>query len=361
MVARTRRQARPARRGASLVLFSLMLVVVLGMVAFAVDVGCLSLVRTQLQVAADSAALAAAASMEKSPCDPVAVAQRYASQNWAGGKAVELAAADVELGHWDFGLRTFVPSGTPTNAIRVTARRDRTAGGEVPLLFARVLGARSCGIRAQAVAVFVSNFQGFRRGLGVLPLAIDKGAADALVAGSGTDQWSWDPETGTVSAGADGEPEASMYPGDKPAPGNFGTINIGGKSNSTATLSRQIRDGLTAEDLAPYGGKFELGADGTLTLQGNPGLSAGIEDALSSVVGQARIAPIYSQVVDQGANAEYTLVGFLGIRIVNVDLKGAMENKRVLIQAGRLLSPDGIPATGPGKSHWVYAPVHLVQ
>jgi len=365
MTAQTYRRAQPGRRGVSAVFFLMMLVVILGMVAFAVDVGYLALVRTQLQVAADSAALAAAASLEKAGSDPVAVAQSYAAQNWAGGKTVEIAAADVVLGNWDMSLRTFTPSGTPTNAVRVTARRDQTAGGEVPLLFARVLGASSCSLRTEAIAVFLSNFQGFRLpqsgGLGILPIAISKGTADALVADSGTDTWTWDPDTGTVTPGADGVVEGSMYPGDKSTPGNCGTITIGPWDSSTEIQDRQIRSGLTAEDLAPYGGKFALGPDGTLTMNGNPGLSAMLQGALASVIGEPRIVPVYSTVVEQGATAQYTLVEFLSLRILEVDLTGAMKSKHVTIQAGRLLTPNGIPTTGAPKSYWVYAPVHLVQ
>jgi len=349
----------------SAVFFLVMLVVILAMVAFAVDVGYLALVRTQLQVAADSAALAAAASMEKASSDPVAVAQSYAAQNRAGGRTVEIAAADVLLGNWDMSLRTFTPSGTPTNAVRVTARRDQTAGGEVPLLFARVLGARSCSLRTEAIAVFLTNFQGFRLpqsgSLGILPMAMSKETADAMVAGSGTDTWTWNPDTGTITAGADGTVEGSMYPGDKSTPGNFGTITIGPWDSSTEIQDRQIRGGLTAEDLAPYGGQFALGPDGALTLNGNPGISAMLQDALQSVVGQTRILPIYSTVVEQGSTAQFTLVEFIGVRLLEVDLSGALKGKHVTIQAGRLLTPDGIPTTGAPKSYWIYEPVHLVQ
>ena len=52
---------RKHRRGTITVLAALLCVVILGMMAFALDVGYLSLARTQLQAAADSAALAAAA------------------------------------------------------------------------------------------------------------------------------------------------------------------------------------------------------------------------------------------------------------------------------------------------------------
>ena len=51
---------QPRRRGVIAVLAALLMVVLFAMVAFAVDLGYITLVRTQLQAAADSAALAAA-------------------------------------------------------------------------------------------------------------------------------------------------------------------------------------------------------------------------------------------------------------------------------------------------------------
>ncbi len=51
---------RPARRGAVAPLLALLLIPVLGMVAFSVDLGYMIVVRTELQNAADAAAMAGA-------------------------------------------------------------------------------------------------------------------------------------------------------------------------------------------------------------------------------------------------------------------------------------------------------------
>ena len=53
------------RRGATMMLFLMMLVVLLGMVAFAVDVGRMYLARNQLQTAVDAGALAASLQLAK--------------------------------------------------------------------------------------------------------------------------------------------------------------------------------------------------------------------------------------------------------------------------------------------------------
>jgi hypothetical protein len=148
-----RRNKNGSRRGVTLFLFLAFLVVTIGLVAFAVDVGFIMLTRTQLQVAADAAAMAAAAKMGASPEDAVAVAKQYAGYHMAGGKPVELQDADVEFGTWDAVKRTFTPGTAAGNAVRVTARRDHSAGGQAPLFFARIFNQGSFASQASAVAM----------------------------------------------------------------------------------------------------------------------------------------------------------------------------------------------------------------
>ena len=59
---RSTSRPRKNRRGIIAVLAALLFIVMLGMVAFAVDLGYTAMIQTQLQAAADSAALAAAGS-----------------------------------------------------------------------------------------------------------------------------------------------------------------------------------------------------------------------------------------------------------------------------------------------------------
>lgn len=141
------------RRGVIIPLAAVMAIVVLGIIAFAVDIGYIALARTQLQVAADSAALAAAASTHLPRAEMEAVARRFAGSNTAAGRPVELASSDIEYGTWDTATRTFTPSASPGNAVRVTARADRSTGGEIALFFGRVFGLTSVPGHASAVAV----------------------------------------------------------------------------------------------------------------------------------------------------------------------------------------------------------------
>ncbi len=124
----------------------------LGMIAFAVDLGYLSLVRTQLQATADSAALAGAGTMNSTRADMIAAAQSFAVRNKVAGRAAELPTNDVEPGIWDSTVRTFTPSEQLGNAVRVTVRTSESTGGETPLFFGKVFGRSSMAQQASAIA-----------------------------------------------------------------------------------------------------------------------------------------------------------------------------------------------------------------
>lgn len=146
------RTLRRQRRGAIAVLAAVFLVVMLAMIAFAVDIGYLGLAKTQLQVAADSSALAAAATNNLSRSEMAAVAQQFASANRVVGRAVQLNASDVEFGTWDAATRKFTSSDSVSNAVKVTVRTDASSGGATPLFFGRIFGKTSQEQSASAIA-----------------------------------------------------------------------------------------------------------------------------------------------------------------------------------------------------------------
>jgi Flp pilus assembly protein TadG len=148
---RLKLRQRP-RRGAIAVLAAILLVVMIGMIAFALDVGYITLVRSQLQVAADSAVLAAAASTNLARADMEGVARQYGADNLAAGRPVQLKSADIEYGNWDTSTRVFTPSASVGNAVRVTARTDQNTSGKTPLFFARIFNRGSVSQQASAVA-----------------------------------------------------------------------------------------------------------------------------------------------------------------------------------------------------------------
>jgi hypothetical protein len=146
------------RRGAIAVLAALLCVILLGMVAFAVDLGYLANSKTQLQATADSAALAAAAVASQSQNAAFPVAQYIASHNTIAGRAGQIAdasTADVQFGTWDSSAKTFtypIPGGSIGNAVRVTVRTDATNGGQTSLFFGRLFGLTGVDQSATAIA-----------------------------------------------------------------------------------------------------------------------------------------------------------------------------------------------------------------
>jgi len=140
------------RRGAIVVLAALLMVFMLGMIAFALDIGYIGLARTQLQLAADSAALAAAATTSMSLEESNAVAQQFANAHFVAGRRVQLNPGDVEYGSWDAATRTFTPSALAGTAVRVTVRTSNATGGETALFFSRFFGINSVEQQASAIA-----------------------------------------------------------------------------------------------------------------------------------------------------------------------------------------------------------------
>jgi hypothetical protein len=137
----------------------------LGMGALVLDIGSAYTTQTELQVAADAAALAAAAQLAGSPdTDPLALAlataNEYAQLNTPNGFEVAVYPQDVEFGRAVYDPLTekfrFQPGGTNFDALRVTLRHTADEGlVVVPFLFAPIFGQESKQLEAQAAAVFI--------------------------------------------------------------------------------------------------------------------------------------------------------------------------------------------------------------
>jgi hypothetical protein len=272
--------------------------------------------------------------------------------------STQLADADITIGRLDVtaGLDaqlTFPADQSRYNAVQVRVQRVASnENGEVPLFFARVLGFDKAPSTAIAMAAFGDNFQGFtppgvgQPNLPILPFALDKQTWDQLVAGSTGDNWKWNEGTESISAGPDGILDANLFPQNTGSPGNRGTVDIGNPNNSTRDLRRQITDGINAEDLSYLpGGVLAPGPDGTIQLNGDTGMSNGMESSLTSIIGQTRIIPIFTNVTGNCNNANYTIVQFAGIRVMAVNLTGNPSGRYVAIQPAKVLIDNGIPGS----------------
>jgi len=139
------------RRGATIVLMAFLMIVLVGMVAFAIEVGRMYLLRSQMQKAVDSGALAASLKLKEDPTDTAAAAasaEQFVQANRVGWLVeVPEGAITVEVGEWDEATKSFSLGGTNLSAVRVSARVDNE-----PFMFARVLGQTVFGAPATATA-----------------------------------------------------------------------------------------------------------------------------------------------------------------------------------------------------------------
>jgi len=145
------------QRGVILPLVALLMTVIFGLTAFAVDIGYMKLARTQLQAAADAGARAGVLALEDGPNDAKLLALDAAQDNMvAGSPVVVLALDDIQLGNWDTNTRVFTPlfgaDESKADSVSVTCRCAETRGNAVPTFFARVFGTGSVDVAAMAIA-----------------------------------------------------------------------------------------------------------------------------------------------------------------------------------------------------------------
>mgnify|MGYP001179548068 CR=1 FL=1 len=111
-------------QGFALVYIALMIVVLVGFVSLAVDMGYMYLAKGQLQNAADAGALAGAAMDLSNPTSVRQKAKQFAAVNKAAGDPVAITDADITIGNWTSTLTpNFSTTRTPLNAVKVIARR----------------------------------------------------------------------------------------------------------------------------------------------------------------------------------------------------------------------------------------------
>ncbi len=231
--------------------------------------------------------------------------------------------------------------------VEVTLHRDDNGGGNgdgpLPLFFAPVIGTKTATLSTKAVSAMLPA-NGFRIPAGssrhamFLPFALDEYTWQDLLDKDTTnpsvipDSYAYDPDTKSVCSGNDEIYEVDLYPygHDDLPPGNRGTVDLGASNNSTSDLARQILYGLNADDLSHFpNNEVKASCSHPLPLNGDTGISAGMKDELQSIIGQPRCIPIFTQAVGNGNNCTYTIIKFVGVRVVDVKLTGNPKYVRV--------------------------------
>jgi len=373
------------RRGVTMIFAAFLLAILVGMLAFSIDVGYIAVSRTEAHRTTDAAALAAGWQMvdclRRDDAENVMKQQAHAAaQQYAGSNAVcshgpqlstQSGNGDIELGYLS-SLQSGAPlvndPNNPYRAVRVRVRKQETWNGQVPLYFAKIFGQKGRDMTVESTAALAVNIQGFKApedgedNLELMPFAIDEQTWDAMMAGGGTDEYHYSSSTKSVTSTGDGIPEVNLYPQGTGSPGNRGTVDIGSRNNSTKDIARQILHGISKKDFLDLGKPLAFDHNGILTLEGDTGISAGVKDELASIIGKTRIIPVFSNVNQNGNNAVYTIKRWVGVRIMHVKLTGAMNQKQVMVQPAGVVAHNVIP--GGSNQTWsqgVYSPVVLVK
>lgn len=147
-VSRSQTQSGKSRRGAILVLAAIFIVVIFAFAAFTVDTGYMLIVKTELQSAADGAALAGVTDLGNGVSAVNASVQAVANQNKAAGSNVTIASKDIELGFFNLQNRSFTPTNTSPNAVKVTAQVTNKA-----LFVGPVINRQTFNMSASAIAM----------------------------------------------------------------------------------------------------------------------------------------------------------------------------------------------------------------
>ena len=101
---------------------------------------------------------------------------------------------------------------------------------------------------------------------------------------------------------------------------------------------------------------------GSFELSGDTGLDANLQNDLDSIVGQDRIVPLFTTVANPGTNATYTIVRWVGVRVMAVNLRG--NNFYVYVQPASFVAAGTIRVSEGGplaeiRDDTVFAPLFL--
>jgi len=369
---------KPRRRGAVTPLAALLLVFLLGMVAFAVDMGYVVLAETELQSAADAAALAGseqlmqgfvqynlpnqsaankASILSTAQANARTTAQTYAGYNAAGGvNSLTLNSSDIQFGFTN-ASNNYTPQPTYTgypNTIKVTMRRDSTANGSVALFFAPVLGVKNQSLQTTASAtLFAGSINSFSAPplTGLMPMTYDVNNWNNFVA-TGKDP------DGNISLDASGNPEIVIYPSVS-APGNFGQLSLNDSHVGESTEAGWVTNGISSSDLNALTSNnlIPLSAHDPTKWdwQGDTGMKSSLVSTINSCVGQTFIlplfnpyspAPSYSAGTGNGSHYYYQIVQFVPVKIMPSSSGGVTVEPTALLEPNATLTNIGAAGTG---------------
>jgi Flp pilus assembly protein TadG len=396
-------QSKGSRRGAVAPLTAIMMVPLLGLVAFAIDAGWMALSRSGLQDAADAAALAGAQQLigQATPSVsgngsyvlqngftqyymPGAGAQQTMIVNAATAAAIKSAKdfatyhsagavdhlvlldSDIEFGMTDAGgnyTRLVAPYTTFPNTIKVMLRLDANANGSLRLFFAPVLGTNTMDLQARASAtIYTGTIDSFNPGTSrssrILPMAYDVNHWNNYLRTGNS------PDGTQAVADASGNSQLQVYPSPSTFPGNWGLLSLDQQNDNPATIGKWVGSGASGSDL-----QQEINAKLLPLSLHDPNqwdwkgfvFDNSSVQYLNGHTGDTFILPLFKPVnqgspptysgyqpgVDQNGFRNYNIVQFAGVKI-----SSPQQSSNIMIQPAPLIDPNAVfrqlvPATAP--------------
>ncbi|MBW2572719.1 MAG: hypothetical protein JRE61_10305 [Deltaproteobacteria bacterium] len=170
------------QKGVSAVIVAIVLPVLIGCAALAIDIGYLYATKNELQNIADAAALAGANEIGNqwfngetlNVGDVKFQIQDVASKNQAAEKyGISILDAEMVIGSYDQDATTKIgpQTGTWPTAVRVIARRTEGANGAIATFFAKILNIDTVGVAADATAALTGQASAYEGDL-LIPVGI---------------------------------------------------------------------------------------------------------------------------------------------------------------------------------------------
>ena len=265
---------RNGQTGQATILTLVFLTVLLGMAALVLDIGSWYRADRGTQSTADAAALAGAQALPANTASAKSLAMQYANKNGGGNATV-----------------TFSSSYGANDTIKVGLSRPATG------VFTKIFGFNSVtvGSTASARTALISQAKY------VAPIVVRTTHPKLL---------------GTKTCPCFGSGNPTTLPLAKNgAPGAFDLLNLDGSRGGTApgTLASWMLKG--------YDGYLQLGQ-----YYSDPGAkwdSSQMQNALQQRIGTTLLFPVYDNIIGQGSNAQYHVIGWVGFHLLGFDARGS--------------------------------------
>jgi hypothetical protein len=264
--------------GQVMVLTALFMVVMIGMTAFVVDVGSWFRAQRATQSTVDAAALAGAQALPSDPAAATSLAISYGDKNGGG-----VAGASI----------TITSKYQPNDTIRISTTKS------APGFFSSVLGIGGVTVGAHASAIAGVPSQAEY----VAPIVVNIKHPELSGPGCPTACFGPTHET-TLPLGKTG------------APGAFDLLNLNQDQTTgtvgASTMADWIQNGFSK--YLPLGGYF---SDPGAKYNGSE-----IGNALAARAGTDLLFPVYDTLLNQGSNATYHIIAWVGFHLLSGTLQG---------------------------------------